>query len=593
MTNDSQEEIILTGMGAAPGIAIGQAFLQNHVDFEDVEQVVLPMSEVQAEVSRFKQAVKEAEKELGRLIKRSPKELGQHVYILEAHKALLKDKMFYGRTIETIRRGRVNAEWALKTTVDRLKQIFKKIEDAYIRERVTDVVHVYQQVMGNLAGTGEKISQPEGPRMILVAHDISPAEASRVQHEWVQAFVTDKGGRTSHTAIIARALQMPAVMGLENVTQKIRTGDFIIVDGDSGVVVINPAEETLLRYQKMKDRFETRQAVLARDANLPATTPDGFTVTVNANIELLEEVVSVLDWGGDGVGLYRTEFLYMNRQELPGEDELYGDYKQVVELLAPRPVTIRTLDINGDKVAEGICAEDGDNPALGLRAVRFCLANPDIFKTQLKAVFRAAVHGNVRLLFPMISQREELLQVRRIMDEAAAELAAKGKPHRFDLEVGVMIEVPSAALVCDLLADQVDFFSIGTNDLIQYTMAADRTNKHVAYLFQALNPAILRLLHQVARVGREKNVRLAMCGEMAGDPLHTPLLLGMGFSELSMNSASVPVVKNAIRRLPRAECEAFVEKALAQDSADKVAALIQENFRERIFGPAPEKPPAL
>ncbi len=586
MTTDLEEEIVLSGTGAAPGIAIGRAWLRDHVDFDVVEQVILPVSEVQAEVARFKLAVKNAEAELGRLIKRSPKELGQHLYILEAHKTLLRDKMFYGRTIETIRRGRVNSEWALKSTVDRLKQVFKKIEDSYIRERVSDVVHVYQQVMGNLAGTPERTTEPEGRRMILVAHDISPAEASRVHLDRVQAFVTDKGGRTSHTSIIARALQMPAVMGLESVTQHIRTGDLIIVDGTTGTVVINPREETLIHYEELKERFESRQADLVRGGNLPATTPDGFTVAVNANIELLEEVVAVLDWGGDGVGLYRTEFLYMNRRELPGEDELYENYRQVVDSLAPRPVTIRTLDVNGEKVAEGICTEDGDNPALGLRAVRFCLANPEIFKTQLKAVFRAAVHGNVRVLFPMISNREEIVQVRAIMDQAARELAGAGKKHRADLEVGVMIEVPSAALVCDLLADHVDFFSIGTNDLIQYTLAADRTNKHVAYLFQALNPAVLRLIHRVAAVGRERNVRLAMCGEMAGDPLHTPLLLGMGFSELSMNSASVPLVKKAVRSLPKAECEAFVERALALDSAEKVATLIQETFRDRLFGPA-------
>ncbi|MBW1989405.1 MAG: phosphoenolpyruvate--protein phosphotransferase [Deltaproteobacteria bacterium] len=591
MTDKNPKEFSLAGSGASPGIAIGKAYVADHTDFDSVEQVVLPMSEVHAEVARFKEAVKRSEKDLGRLIKRSPKELGQQVQILEAHKALLRDKMFYGRTIETIRRGRVNAEWALKNTVDRLRSVFRKIEDAYIRDRGDDVVYVYKQVMKNLLGKSvENGVEKVGKRMILVAHDVSPAEASQLQHEYIQAFVTDRGGRTSHTSIIARALQMPSVAGLENATKKIRTGDLIIVDGTAGLVIVHPEEETLFRYNAAREQFEAAQALLARDSRFPAQTPDGFLVQVNANIELLEEVVAVMDRGGDGVGLYRTEFLYLNRKNLPAEQELYENYKEVVELLAPRPVTIRTLDINGDKVAEGIFSEEGDNPALGLRAIRFCLTQPALFRVQMKAILRASAHGYVRILFPMISTLEELLRAKELLEEAAQELRQAGEAFKPDLEVGVMIEVPSAALICDILADHVDFFSIGTNDLIQYTMAADRTNRHVAYLFNAMNPSVLRLLDRVAAVAREKNVRLAMCGEMAGDPRHVPVLLGMGFSELSMNSASIPAVKNLIRLLPKAECEAVLPSILSASDAETAADLVQEAFGKYLEagkGPQP------
>ncbi|MEW5733613.1 MAG: phosphoenolpyruvate--protein phosphotransferase [Thermodesulfobacteriota bacterium] len=586
MTADGREEI-LTGIPGSPGICIGPAYLVDRQDFDVVDRYALDQGEVAEEVARFKKAVRKADSELTKLIKKSPKEFSQHAYILEAHKALLHDNALYGRTIETIKKMRVNSEWALKTAVDRVRLVFSRIEDSYIRERVSDVSHVYNRVMRNLMGSQDVELDKINRRVILVARDISPAEASQLQLEWVMSFITDLGGRTSHTSIIARTLQIPAVLGLSTATQKIRTGDIIIVDGAAGVVVVNPDDETLAKYQEIKDRYEAYRAQVARKSHLPAETRDGMLVAVNGNIELAEEVVAVLDLGGDGIGLYRTEFLYLNRRTLPTEQELFETYKDIAEILNPRPVTIRTLDINGDKVASGIMTDEGDNPALGLRAIRFCLKFPEIFKNQLRAILRASAYGNVRLLIPMISNVEEILAVRRLIAEAADELAANQEPYSDKIELGIMIEVPSAAIAADLFAPHVDFFSLGTNDLIQYTLAVDRGNKHVADLFSSLHPAVLRLLKNVASVSAKHHVRLAMCGEMAGDPLHAPLLLAMGFTELSMHPRAIPTVKNTVRTLEMSECKKLFNRAMKKSTCGEVRDLLESFSKEKAAGGQP------
>jgi len=583
MSEDKIQEIILTGIGGAPGISIGPAYLVDRPGQDVIDKYNLDRGQVSSEVLRFKSAVKKAESELGKLIKKSPKELGQQVYILEAHKALLRDKMFYGKTVENIKKARVNAEWALKTTVDRVKLVFSKIEDSYIRERVSDVVWVYQRVLRNLSGTKESGIEEIDKRVILVARDFSPAETSQMHSKWVKGFVTDVGAMTSHTSIIARTLQIPAVMGVEKATRKIQTGDIIILDGRAGVVILNPREETLVRYAEAKERYEDFQEAMARDSLLPARTKDGFSVHINANIELLSEAAKVKDLGGDGIGLYRTEFLYLNRRDLPTEKELFDNYRKLVRDMAPKPVTIRTLDVNGDKVASGIMADEGDNPALGLRAIRFCLNSPDIFRTQLRAILRASAFGRVRLLFPMISGVDEMLEVVEIMEDVKARLKRRGQAFDKELETGIMIEVPSAAIIADMLAEYVDFFSIGTNDLIQYSLAVDRGNKMVAHLFQNLHPAVMRLIKRVSDVGKEKGVRLAMCGEMAADPICLPLLLGMGFDELSMNPQAMPFMKNVVRGLSINECRRVVEHALREPTSRELAELLAGTFGESLM----------
>jgi phosphotransferase system enzyme I (PtsI) len=582
MSEDIAPQKMLMGIPGSPGICIGKAYLVDRENLDVVEKYVLDGGQVAEEVTRFKKAVKQAEDELARLIKRSPKEVGQHIYILEAHKALLKDKMFFGHTVDTIKKAKVNAEWALKTTLDRIRRVFNRVEDDYIRARLDDVVYVYNRVMRNLVGTQDSGIDKIDKRVILVAHDVSPAEASQIQLEWVKGFVTDMGGPTSHTSIIARTLQIPAVLGLENATKKIRTGDLIIVDGAAGAVILNPEEKTLLYYEQTQEIYEAYQARIARKSHFPAKTSDGVLIHVNGNIELLEEVVAALDRGGDGIGLYRTEFLYLNRRILPTEEELFENYKEVVEVMNPRPVTIRTLDVNGDKVAAGIMPDSGDNPALGLRAIRFCLKNPDIFLVQLRAILRASAFGHVRLLFPMISGVDELVQARHLTAQAAQELDRQGLAYDRELEVGAMIEVPSAAIIADMLAEHVDFFSIGTNDLIQYCLAVDRSNKQVAHLFQSLHPAVIRLIKRVADVSKDKGVRLAMCGEMAADPLNTPFLLGMGFDELSMNPQAIPAVKNAVRGLCASDCRNVVNDIMREDTAQAIARLILETYGDAL-----------
>ena len=577
MPQSGVPETSLKGIPASSGIAIGLAFLVDRDLPEVVARYSLDGGQVAREVNRFKAAVKTTEQEISRLIKRSPKEMGQHLYLLEMEKSLLKDKLFYSRTIETIQKARVNAEYALKTTVDMVKTVFARIEDPYLRERGSDVASVYHRVLRNLLGGKAPDYSHVARRAILVAHDVSPAEASRMDLEHVMGFVTDLGGVNSHTAIIARTLGIPAVLGLAGASSSIRTGDLLIVDGAAGAVIVNPDDDTLVLYEEKRADAAKIQSVQQKGSHLPAQTSDGLSVTVSGNMELKEEVVAVMDKGGDAIGLYRTEFLYLNRTELPTEEELFENYREVVELAAPRPVTIRTLDVNGDKVGKGIFFEHADNPALGLRAIRFCLAHPDVFQTQLRAILRAAAYGKVRLLFPMISGLTELVAARRAVKEAADALDSRGVSFSPEPEVGVMIEVPSAAVMADLLAEHVNFFSVGTNDLIQYTLAVDRGNQHVAHLFQSLHPAVIRLLGRVAEVCRDTGVRLAMCGEMAADPFHTPLLLGMNFTELSMHPAAIGPVKNAVRAFSGSHCREVAERAAREKTAEGVARLIEES----------------
>ena len=415
-------------------------------------------------------------------------------------------------------------------------------------------------------------------RVVLVATDLSPAQTSQIQLERVKGFITDQGGGTSHTSIIARTLGIPAVSGLDHATKTICSGDLIIVDGISGNVIVHPSEQTLVEYEERRLQYEIRMAALDRQSHLDAVTLDGKRFMVMGNIELPEEIVAVLDRGGDGVGLYRTEFQYLGRPDYPSETELFEKYKDVVEVMAPRPVTIRTLDINGDKALDRPVEIVEDNPALGLRAIRYCLKHPDIFKTQLRAILRAAAYGNVRILFPMISGYEEIQEAKAMLDTASDELKKEGIAHNRDIEIGIMIEVPSAVILSDILADTVDFFSIGTNDLIQFSLAIDRGNRQVAYLYNPLHPAILRLLRQTVDAARAKGKKVFMCGEMAGDTLHIPILLGLGIQEFSMNPNAIPLAKQTIRSLNVGEARSFLCDIMKEKTAQAVMERVQMRF---------------
>ena len=570
--------LTLQGIGGSPGIAIGKAYLVQQEDVDVVEKRFVSPEHIPAEVKRFKEAVKKARKQLKRIIDDVPKEFRDHIYILDAHMMLLKDKMLYKGTIEYIDLENVNAEWALKMAVDEIKSIFKKMPDPYFRERGSDITHVSKLVTENLLGTEPSDISGIDKRVIIVARDLSPAETTQIQLEKIQAFLTDSGGKTSHTCIIARSLEIPAVLGLGNATQHIKTDDLIIVDGSAGVVILNPDEETLTRYQERRDLFEQYQATITRSSHLPAETTDGFHLSVMANIGMVEEVVSVIDHGGDGIGLYRTEFLYLNRPTLPSEQELFDNYRDVVEIVAPRTVIIRTLDIGGDKFTSDPRLAEEMNPALGLRAIRFSLHSPEIFKTQLRAILRAASFGNVRIMIPMISQVDEILWARQILNEAAESLEKAGIPFNADIELGAMIEVPSAVMMADILAREVDFFSIGTNDLIQYSLAIDRVNKQVAHLYQPLHPAVLRMIQRVVDAAKQADIEVNMCGEMAGDPLNLPVLLGMELDAISMNPISIPAVKRVTRMLSVKEAKLFLEEALKRPTTEDVIKLVQDTY---------------
>lgn len=571
-------EIRLDGINASPGICIGKAYLVDREGVEVVEKYIIDEKDLKKEANRFKTAVLNAKDELRVIIENAPEDLRQQIYILETHMELFKDKMLYGKTLETIETEHVNAEWALKKITSSVKSMFQSIADPYLKERASDIVHISDRIIRHLVGVETINIADIDRRVILVAHDLSPADASQINLERIKGFITDRGGRTSHTSIIARTLEIPAVLGLDNVTGMIQNDDLIIVDGTAGVVILFPTEETLAAYAERQIEYERYQAAITRESHLEAKTADGFRLYVMGNIELPEEVAAVLTHGGDGIGLYRTEFQYLSRSDFPTEQELFDKYKDVVEVISPKPVTIRTLDINGDNALANAVQSDEANPALGLRAIRYCLKNPGIFKAQLRAILRASAFGNVRILLPMISNIEEVLETKNLLNDAADSLAREGVAYNENIEIGVLIEVPSAVIMADVIAEAVDFFSIGTNDLIQYALAVDRGNRQVAHLYHPLHPAITRMVKHVADVAKEKGIKVFMCGEMAGDPYHVPILLGLGMDELSMNPQSIPAVKRMIRSLDAKDAQLFMKDVLKQTSVDKVVAMVQHNF---------------
>jgi phosphotransferase system enzyme I (PtsI) len=580
MTDSDQREILLNGIGVSPGICIGKAYLVEVEGVDIIEKYHISQSHVLSELNRFRLAVKKAKNELRAIIENTPAAIKEHVDILETHVILLKDKLLYGKIIETIELDCINAEWALKKVVSSLRSMFMNMSDPYLKERAIDIGQVADRILNHLVGSERINIAAIDKRVVLVAADLSPAQTSQIQLERVKGFVTDKGGGTSHTSIIARTLGIPAVSGLDHATKTICSDDLIIVDGISGNVIINPTDQTLIAYEERRFQYETRMAALDRQSHLDAVTLDGHRFMVMGNIELPEEIVSVLDHGGDGVGLYRTEFQYMGRPDYPSEAELFDKYKDVVEVMAPRPVTIRTLDINGDKALDRPVESVEDNPALGLRAIRYCLRNPDVFRTQLRAILRAAAYGNVRILFPMISGYEEIQEAKVMLNAVSDELEKDGIVHNRNIEIGIMIEVPSAVILSDILADTVDFFSIGTNDLIQFSLAIDRGNRQVAYLFNPLHPAILRLLQHTVDAARTKGKKVFMCGEMAGDPLHIPILLGLGIDEFSMNPNAIPLAKQTIRSLNIQETRCFLSEIMKEKTAQAVMERVQERFSQ-------------
>jgi phosphotransferase system enzyme I (PtsI) len=572
----------LMGLAASPGIAVGRCWPVDRRKVKTPRRRLEP-SEVPEEIRRFREAIEAADQQLAAVREKVERlEGSEHTSIIDMHRMMLRDEMLVLEAQRLIEGERANAEWAVKRTVRKIKSAFSDA-DEYFKERRADVDYVGERIIKNLMGEVEDFEEPPPEGAVIVAHDLSPADTALLLHDRkVAAFVTDAGTRTSHTAIVARALEVPAVVGVGRVSALVDKGDWIVVDGGRGLVLLNPSPRERIRYEDERARWLEAERELLAGRDLPATTTDGVNVLLAGNIEFVEEVKSLLVHGGEGVGLYRTEFLYMGRSDLPSEEEHYRNYRQLLESLAPRPVTIRTFDFGADKLPVGVRSHD-DNPALGLRAIRYCLRHPEMFRIQLRALLRASVHGNLKIMFPMVSGITELRAAKRTLLEEQEELRREGVEVRMP-PVGIMVELPSAAVVSDRLARECDFFSIGTNDLIQYTVGIDRQNKEVAYLYRPLDLAVLRLLRLICQSARAAGIPVSMCGEMAGEPMYSLVLLGLGISELSMNGGSVPLVRRIVRATSAEDGRRLLERILELTAADDIEREVRSEMTRRFPG---------
>ncbi len=582
MALEKSEQRIFQGIAASPGIVIGEVRVADRSRVVVVESLI-SVDEIPSEIGRFYEALRKAKEDLLALKEHISRARGtEHLYVIDTHLMILDDTMLTSETIGCIERMRINAEAALKRTLKKFKEFFEGIEDEYLRERSSDVETVVERILRNMLGKRHELLPETEGRVIVVAHDLSPADILQIDKEKVIGFVTDLGGKTSHTAIVSRSLEIPAVVGLERITGEVSDGDPIIVDGAKGLVILDPDEETFRDYLRHKQFYEYREREFLKLKDLPAETPDGHRILLKGNVEFLEEVPSIRKHGGEGIGLYRTEMLFLGRSTVPGEEEQFRAYAEVIRRMAPYPVTIRTLDVGGDKFVAGLNLDDELNPALGLRAIRFSLRCPELFKTQLRAILRASALGTVKIFFPMISGVAEIRAAKALLEEAKEELRRAAFPFDEEIEIGIMIETPSAVIIADFLAREVDFFSVGTNDLIQYSLAIDRTNEHLSHLYEPLHPAVLRSLKMVADAAHAAGISVCMCGEMAGEPAYLPILLGFGFDELSMNAVSIPKVKKILRRCSRGEAEILAAQVLTFTTAVEVESYLQSRIATRF-----------
>ena len=591
MAVQQQINKFIQGIGASPGIIIGKAYLVERFKVR-LPQKRIGRERVEEEVKRFLRAIQESEDQLGEIKEKIlDPEVRKHSFILDVHSMILKDEMLLQDTVDTIRKKKVNAEWALDLTLEKLDTAFKAIEDEYLRERRSDLHYVAARIFRNLLGKKhDDITKIKG-KVIVVAHDLSPADTLQMNLEHVAGFITDIGGKVSHTAILSRSLGIPAVVGVEVATSLINGGDLLIFNGETGEVVINPTEEVSRPFLERKRRTKPIGREILKYASLAAETRDGIRVRLQANIEMVEEIPSAKMHGAEGVGLYRTEILYLNRKDLPTEEEHFKTYRGLLESITPATATIRTLDIGGDKFLPGYSKNNELNPALGLRAIRFSLKETEIFKTQLRGILRASVYGKLKILLPMISGIEEVRQAKAILEEVKKSLAKAKIPFDEEIQIGAMIEIPSASDIADILAREVNFFSIGTNDLIQYALAVDRINEHVSYLYEPLHPAVLRIIRWVVRSGHEAGIPVAICGEMAAEPLYAVVLLGLGLDEFSMNPISIPKVKKVLRKARFEEARSLVEQLFQFPTASEIECFLRSWMAKRFPGDFTESYP--
>ena len=573
----------LFGLAASPGIAIGRAWVVDQRRVRTPRRSLGP-EEVEGELRRLEAALQASDRQLAEVREKVKQaESAEHTAIIDMHRLMLHDVLLVEEARRLVREERVNAEWAVKRAVRGIKGSFAGVADEYFKERRADVDYVGERIIKNLLGERPDVVELPPQGSVIVARDLSPADTALLLHERkVAGFVTDAGALTSHTAIVARALEVPAVVGVGRATAVANRGDWVVVDGGRGQVIFDPTPAERADYEAARERYLAQEAELMRLRDLPATTADGVTLRLMGNIEFAEEVSGLIDHGGEGVGLYRTEFLFLGRRELPSEEEHYQTYRRILEALKPRPVTIRTFDLGGDKLPAGQRTH-AENPALGLRAIRYCLRQPDMFRAQLRALLRASVHGHLRIMFPMVSGTAEVRAARRMLADVRAELERDGVETR-PVPVGIMVELPAAAMIADRLARECDFLSIGTNDLIQYTIAIDRHDKDVAYLYRPLHLSVLRTLKFICDAGRKAGIPVSMCGEMAGEPLYTLVLIGLGLDELSMNGPSIPLVKKVIRNASAADGRALVERLLDLTCADEIEREVRSEMARRFPG---------
>lgn len=570
----------LKGIGASAGIAIAKAYRLEEPDLTVEKKNI---ADAAAEVSRFDEAIVRSKEELEKIKEHALKELGQDkADIFSAHLLVLSDPELLNPVKEKISTDSVNAEFALKETASMFVTMFESMDNEYMKERAADIRDVTKRVTGHLLGV--EIPNPSmiSEEVVIVAEDLTPSDTAQLNRQFVKGFTTDIGGRTSHSAIMARSLEIPAVVGTKAATGTIENGVTVIVDGIDGDVIIDPSSETLKKYEEKHSAYLAQKAEWAKLVNEPTVSKDGHHVELAANIGTPDDVKGVLENGGEAVGLYRTEFLYMGRDQLPTEDEQFDAYKTVLERMEGKSVVVRTLDIGGDKELPYLQLPKEMNPFLGYRAIRLCLEEQEIFRTQLRALLRASTYGNLKIMFPMIATVNEFKQAKAILLEEKEKLVEAGVAVSDDIEVGMMVEIPSTAVIADQFATEVDFFSIGTNDLIQYTMAADRMNERVAYLYQPYNPAILRLITLVIEAAHKEGKWVGMCGEMAGDEIAIPILLGLGLDEFSMSATSILPARTQISKLSKKEAESFKETILSMSTTEEVVAFVKETDRKSV-----------
>ena len=575
--------IKIKGIGVSSGVGIGKVLILRKDEFS-VPKRKISHDEISREIYRLEEALMATRKEISDLQKKISEDIGfDHSRIFEAHYLVLEDRVLIEDVIKQIKVKKVNVEYAFSESIKKYVDTLLKLNDEYLRERVVDIEDISRRVLRAMLKKKTLSLSDLKEKVVIVAHDLGPSQTASLPKDKVLGFVTDVGGRTSHTAIIAKSLGIPAVVGSEIATDNISSGDKIIVDGSSGIVIVRPTEKVLKEYRKKSTLYTKEVKAIHIPKAVKVCTKDGKAIVVSGNIELPEELSLIRKYGAEGIGLYRTEYIFLGRRDLPSEEEQFNSYSKVAKEVSPYSVIFRTIDIGGDKFLSQPEVPHEMSPFLGWRAIRFCLARPEVFKVQLKAILRASVNGNVKIMFPMISGIEELRQAKTLLDKCKKELNKEGKKFDENISIGVMIEVPSAALTADVLAKECDFFSIGTNDLIQYSLAVDRTNEKVAYLYEPGHPAVLRLIKKTIEAAIQNDIWVGMCGEMSGDPIFSFLLLGMGLDRFSMSIPQVPKIKELISNINLKDAKAALQEALKLSTSKEVEKYLQGELK-RILG---------